>query len=98
MSFGSYCKALWIKFDNNGDPEVPNDFEEIEENPFFKCVVELIVQNNLLVGDLTESKISSYGEVDSRVVIRDFGMDVFLFSDLYSSKSDSSGRTSKSSS
>lgn len=97
MGFGSYCKALWVKFDNNSDPHPPNDFEEIENNPFFKCVCELVLKNNLLLGDLTESKISSYGEVDGEVKVRDFGMSVFLYSEQYKDKSDSSSSTTKSS-
>ena len=96
MGFGSYCKALWVKFDNNSDPHPPNDFEEIENNPFFKCVCELVLKNNLLLGDLTESKISSYGEVDGKVKVRDFGMDIFLYQSSYADKSDNSSSSSSS--
>ena len=96
MGFGSYCKALWVKFDNNADPDAPKDFEEIERHPFFKCVAKLVLDNNLLLGDLTDGKISSYGEINDRVVIRDFGMDIFLYKSDYSDQSSSSSRSNKS--
>jgi len=98
MGFGPYCKALWVKFDNNADPDAPRDFEEIEDNPFFKCVSQLVLKNNLLVGDLGDGKISSYGEIDGKVVVRDYGMDIFLFSEMYREKSDSSSSSSRKSS
>lgn len=96
MSFTSYCSALWYKFDNNSDDNPPKDYDEIEQNPFFQCVLQLILANDLLIGDLGRGKISSYGELDGKVVIRDYGMDREEWKEHYddSSSSSSSGSSS----
>lgn len=96
MKFSEYCDALWQVFDNNSDYKNLKHSDEIRSNPFFKCVCKLVMENDLLLGDLTSGKISSYGEVDGRVVIRDFGLTREEWAKQYDDSSSSSRSTPKS--
>ena len=93
MKFSEYCDALWQVFDNNSDYKNLKHSDEIRSNPFFKCVCKLVMENDLLLGDLTSGKISSYGEVDGRVVIRDFGLTREEWAKQYDDGSSSSSRS-----
>lgn len=88
MSFTSYGNALSYKFDSETDDRPPHNYEDIEHNVFFKAIAKLILDTDLLPGDCT--KISSYGKIDNRVVIRDTGLTRDVYDKDYKSTSSSS--------
>lgn len=94
MSFSSYGTALYYKMNNEGDERKPKDYEEIERNPFFQCMSELVLKTDLMTGDLT--KISSYAELNGKVVARDLGFDRDTYRQFYASDSSSSDSSSSS--
>jgi hypothetical protein len=94
FSFKQFCDELWQVFDNNSDYKEIKHSDTIREHPFFKCVCKLVIDNDLLLGDLaSEGKISSYGEVDGHIVIRDFGLCRRDWAKFYSDDSSSSSRS-----
>lgn len=74
MSFESFGNALKYKFNHSDDRNPPKGYEDIENNPVFKETAQLILNEDMLEGDV--AKISSWGRIDNKVVLRDEGLDL----------------------
>jgi hypothetical protein len=88
MGFKAFSSALYYKLNNETDDRKPKDYEEIEQNTFFKCMSELAFKLDLLSGDL--SKVSSYGEMNGKVLVRDTGFSKEVWRKLYKKDTSSS--------
>jgi hypothetical protein len=94
MSFVSFGNAIKYKFDSETDKRPPNDYEDIENNPVFKDTTELVLATDLLPGDIC--KISSWGKIGERVVLRDTGLDRQGWISNYKDSGEAKTDTSKS--
>jgi hypothetical protein len=82
VGFDSFTNALYYKFNNESEEwSEPKNYKEIEANGFFKCVCQLILECDMQVGDL--DKPSSYGELDGKIVLRDYGLNRKLYDTEY---------------
>lgn len=90
MDFDDYSKVLrkwgadilgvmWIE----GEPEKEESIK-IEHNPFFQHVLQLMADGDLAAGDL--GRINSYGLIDNKVVLRDYGLTREVFKKFYKKK------------
>ena len=88
FGFKPFMNALFYKFNNESDKwSPPRDYEEIEKNPLFMCLMETVLFCDLQLGDL--DKCSSWGEVNGKVVLRDAGLNREVYKDYYQSDSSS---------
>jgi hypothetical protein len=82
-SFKDFMGTLFSKFNNESDDwPLPKNHSEVEKSEFFKSIASLVFDNDLLLGDL--DKIDSWGEIDGRVVLRDYGFSKFVHRTSYS--------------
>lgn len=94
FGFDQFMNALFYKFNNESDEwSPPKDYEEIERSDFFKCLSLLVLECDLQIGDL--DKPSSYGELDGKVVLRDYGLNRKVY-DKYYAKNNSNPTKSES--
>lgn len=85
FGFDSFVNSLSFSFNNEEDITEPRDYDEIKKHPFFLCIGHMIINGNLLIGDL--SKISSYGFRDGNVYLRDYGFTKDVHKKFYGDKS-----------
>lgn len=84
FGFESFINGLFYKFNNEDDSwKEPRDYENLQNNDLFKCIANLILDCDLQIGDL--SKISSWCEVNNKVVLRDTGLTRKVFRSMYNS-------------
>lgn len=99
FSFDSFMNGLFYKFNNESEKwSPPKHYEEIEQSDFFQCMAGLILDCDLQIGDI--DKPSSWGELDGKAVLRDYGLTRKVYKDYYkddNSSSSSSSSTTKSS-
>lgn len=99
FTFDSFMEALFYKFNNESDKWTqPSNYDEILESGLFKCMVKLVVDCDLQIGDI--DKPSSWGILNGKVVLRDYGLTREVFQEYYadSDSSSSSSSTTKTSS
>lgn len=86
IPFKQFMKAIYWKMNNEIHSDQPRDYDKIVQHPLYKCLLQLIVDNDLQVGDV--AKASSFGEVDGKVLLRDFGLTKEIWRDFYDDGSD----------
>lgn len=92
FSFNTFMNSLFYSMNNESDRwSEPRDFNEIQKNSLFLCLANIIFKNQLLIGDL--DKISSWGLLNGKPVIRDAGLDKETFNEYYKDNSSSSSST-----
>ncbi len=84
-------KALYFKHNNEVHEGVPDDYEEIVKHPFFKCISKTALEHDLQIGDV--AKASSWGLMDGKPVLRDFGLTKGVFMEYYEGDSDNETST-----
>jgi hypothetical protein len=90
IGFDQFKNSLYYKFNAESDDWIkPKNYDEIEKNKFFRCIAELILENDLVIGDIAKS--SSFGVVDGKIVLRDGGLDRDVYDEYYSDHRSSSG-------
>lgn len=93
FSFSTFMNSLFYSMNNESDKwSKPKDLDTIRENELFKCVANLVFENQLLIGDL--DKISSWGLLDGKPVIRDAGLDKDTYNKFYADEDSSSSSSS----
>jgi hypothetical protein len=82
VSFDSFMNGLFYVFNNESrDFNEPKNYEEIKKNGLFVAIRELIAECDLQIGDI--DKADSWGELDGRVVLRDFGLTREVYDEYY---------------
>lgn len=90
IGFKSFMKTLYWSFNNEIHEGKPDDYDEIKNSPYYKCLSKIVLENQLQIGDV--AKASSWGLLDGKPVLRDFGLTKDVFVDFY--EDDSSNETS----
>lgn len=86
-SLKTFSDALFYAFNNESDDfSKPRDYDTIKKLPLFQCLGKVIMSENSLIGDW--SKLSSYGELNGKVLVRDYGFNKHSHK-LYQSSSSS---------
>jgi hypothetical protein len=92
IKFSHFTDALFYKFNNESDNwPPPKDYDEIRKSELFKCIVDLVADCDLQIGDI--DKPDSWGLLDGKVILRDYGLTREVYNKYYdesSSKSKSS--------
>jgi hypothetical protein len=71
-SLKTFSNALFYAFNNESDDFTkPRDYDTIKKLPLFQCLGKVIMSENSLIGDW--SKLSSYGELNGKILVRDYG-------------------------
>ncbi len=91
ISFKSFMKALYFKHNNEIHDGMPDDYEDICKNAFFKCISRTAIEHDLQIGDV--AKASSWGLMDGKPLLRDFGLTKDVFIDYYECDSDNETST-----
>jgi hypothetical protein len=91
VPFKTFMKALYFKHNNEIHDDRPDDYDEIVQNPFFKCISKTALEHDLQIGDV--AKTSSWGLLDGKPVLRDFGLTKDVFIDYYECDSDNETST-----
>lgn len=81
ISFKTFMAALYFHWNNEKHEGKPNDYDDIKEHPLFKCLSGLVDSKDLQIGDC--SKTSSWGMLDGKPLLRDFGLTKDVFIDHY---------------
>lgn len=92
VGFEIFGNALHYKTNNEQHEGKPHDYDDIVKLPLFKCIINAIVKFDLQAGDV--AKISSWGKLENRPVLRDFGLTKDIFIKHYKDKDSSSGTKS----
>lgn len=71
--------AMWMSGDIDHE-----DAARVESNPFFEHIAQVMSEGDLAAGDL--GRINSYGVIDGRVVLRDYGLTREVFRKYYNKK------------
>jgi len=97
VSFDQFMDSLFYAYNNESDAfKKPRDYDQVKQLPLFKCLGQMIVAENLLIGDL--DKTSSWGLKNGRIVLRDAGLNKDNYIEYYQSKSTSTSSSPKTSS
>lgn len=83
-NFKQFAKSLFYKNNNEIHDGKPRLYNEIVQHPLFKCIAKLVLETDLQVGDI--SKISSWCELDGKVLLRDFGLSKDIWKKYYNSE------------
>lgn len=82
FTFETFMNALFYAMNNESDKwSEPREFAEIKCHPLFLCLANLVFNSQLLIGDL--DKISSWGILNGKPVLRDAGLDKDTFKKYY---------------
>lgn len=94
--FDAFVNCLSYAFNNESDKKKPKDYDGIKHTKLFSCLARLIIDNELLIGDL--KKLNSYYLLDGNIVLGDAGFSRKIYDRYYShsTSSESSERTSSS--
>jgi hypothetical protein len=84
FGFKSFVNSLSYAYNNEDNLTKPREYDEIKHHSFFNCIGKMIVDGDLLIGDL--SKISSYGAKDGKIYLRDYGFDKETYKTFYEDK------------
>lgn len=89
FGFDSFMNALFYAMNNESDKwSKPREFNEIKKNSLFRCVANLVFENQLLIGDI--SKASTWGMLNGKPIIRDAGLDKETYNKFYDDDSSTS--------
>lgn len=95
FNFDHFTKSLFYKFNNESDTwPPPNDYDEIQKSELFKCIVDLVADCDLQIGDI--DKPDSWGFLDGKVILRDYGLTREIYNEFYDDQSSSSSSKSSS--
>jgi hypothetical protein len=82
VSFDSFMGGLFYVFNNESrDFNEPKNYDEIKKNGLFQQIRELIAECDLQIGDI--DKPDSWGKMDGKVVLRDFGLTREVYDEYY---------------
>lgn len=76
---GQHGKSAYFSF-----REKPENYEKILNNGFFQEIIDLIGTWNMGLGDLL--RLNSYGEVNGKLILIDFGLTEDIFQKFYKRK------------
>jgi hypothetical protein len=76
--FGEY---IMFKLSNKPISQIPEYLKILKDNEFIEDVLELMVNFNMPPGDIT--RISSWGEVNGKAVLTDYGLTQDIYSTYY---------------
>jgi hypothetical protein len=89
MDFDDFSESLrYVLKSKDSSGKKPKNFQEISNSEFFKEMVKIAKENDLLSGDL--ARISSWGTADGHPVLIDAGLTSKIFEKFYASDSKSS--------
>lgn len=81
-TLNNFANSLFYAFNNESDDfKKPREYDNIKKLPFFQCLSKVIISENSLIGDW--SKLSSYGLLNDKIVIRDFGLSKAVYDKMY---------------
>jgi hypothetical protein len=86
ISFKTFGKAIYWTFNNEVHEGKPEEYDEIVKNTLYRCLSKLILDKQLQVGDAI--KISSWGMLDGKPLLRDFGLTKDVYTEYYEDDSD----------
>jgi len=84
ISWENYVKALLYELlgrREGRNVQKPDNMEQLWEDPFFSSVVDMAVNYDMPVGDLT--RLCSYGEINGKPVVMDSGLTKEVYKDHY---------------
>jgi hypothetical protein len=81
MKFDDFSESLFYKFNNETATKKPSKYEEICQNELFDCVVNLVKDNDLQIGDI--NRISSWSKVNNKAVLTDYGLSRDIYEKFY---------------
>jgi hypothetical protein len=87
IDFQQFGKAIFYSGNNERHDNIPRNYATIIDHPFYKCLMKLVMNNQLQIGDIC--KASSFGELDGKVVLRDYGLTKQVFERYYDSDENS---------
>jgi hypothetical protein len=91
ITFKTFMAALYYFANNEIHEGKPDDYNDIIIHPLFKCLSKLVLSNHLQVGDI--AKASSWGIIDGKPYLRDFGLTKDVFIDFYEGVSENETST-----
>lgn len=91
FKFDDFTESLFYKFNNESDNwPPPKAYDEIKKSELFKCIVDLIADCDLQIGDI--DKPDSWGELDGKIILRDYGLTREVFNEYYDDGDSSSSK------
>lgn len=97
FGFDSFMNSLFYAYNNESDAwSEPREYDEIKKHPLFKCLGDMVVDGNCLLGDF--DKPSSFGIRDGKIYLRDWGFTKQVHDDLYETSNSSKSSPPKTSS
>lgn len=81
FGFKTFMSGLFYQWNNEYHDGKPKEFGEIKEHPLFIELSKLVEKKGLQIGDI--SKTSSWGMLDGKPLLRDFGLTKDVFSEHY---------------
>jgi hypothetical protein len=96
--FDNFMSCLFFAYNNESDNWIkePKSYDEIKNLPLFKCIGAMVVDGNILLGDV--GKVSSWGVRNGKVLLRDYGLDKLTYEKFYDDGSAPSSSPPKTSS
>lgn len=88
FGFKPFMSCLHDAFNNEDHDNKPNNYDEIIKHPIYQCLSKLTLKHQLQLGDV--GKCSSWGLLEGRPVLRDFGLTKDIYREHYKSDSSSS--------
>lgn len=92
FGFDMFMNSLFYAYNNESDNKKPKEYDQIKNHLLFKCLGKMIIDANLLIGDL--QKPSTFGIRNNKVYIRDYGFNKDVYEKEYNSGSNSSSSSS----
>jgi hypothetical protein len=89
ISFEDFGKALeyGLQAISSDKEKKPKNFEKVSKTDLYKEIVNVSKENKLLPGDL--SRISSWGEIDNKLILLDAGLTREIYDSFYEKDSKS---------
>ena len=91
IPFKTFGSAIFYRANNEKHEDKPRDYDEIIEHPLFVCIFDLVMDYELQAGDVL--KISSWGMLEGKPVLRDFGLTKDIYAEYYEDDSDNNKTT-----
>jgi len=82
FDFDSFSNLLFYKFNNEASGwKDSKNYNDIMSSDLFECLTSWIIECDPQIGDII--KIDSWGEVDSKPVLMDYGLSKKIYRDYY---------------
>lgn len=81
IPFKLYCDYISFRLDNKSKKENDPSKGKLSDNDFINDILDMAVNFSMPAGDL--ARISSYGEVENKVVLTDYGLTNQIYDDYY---------------